>query len=195
MQIGWLGWESVAVVFALLYLVLAVRRSIWCWYAALLSTLVYLVIFYNKLLYMESALQVFYIAMAVYGWWQWRGGETGNDDLPISRLTWSQHFKLIATILVGTAAFGFIMSKTAAALPWLDSFTTVSAVIATWMVARKILENWYYWFVIDSVSIYLYMSRDLFLTVLLFGIYLILIVVGIVVWGRAYRQQSAGVDA
>jgi len=184
-------WESVAVVFALLYLVLAVRRSIWCWYAALVSTLIYLVIFYGKLLYMESALQVFYIGMAAYGWWQWRGGNSGNDELPISRLGWTQHVKLIALIVVGTAVFGFAMSLTSAALPWVDSFTTVAAVIATWMVARKIFENWYYWLVIDSVSIYLYLNRGLLLTALLFGLYIILIIVGIISWSRAYRQQIA----
>ncbi len=187
---AWSGWESVAVLLALLYLVLAVRRSIWCWYAAFSSTLIYLVIFYTKLLYMESALQIFYAAMAVYGWWQWRGGEAGGE-LPISRLTWGRHVRLVALIGVGTVGFGFLMSRTAAALPWLDSFTTVAAVIATWMVARKILENWYYWLVIDSVSIYLYLSRGLVLTAVLFGLYIILIVVGIVSWNRAYREQAA----
>jgi nicotinamide mononucleotide transporter len=193
MDYAWFGWESVAVVFALLYLVLAVRRSIWCWYAALLSTLIYLVIFYSKLLYMESVLQVFYVAMAGYGWWQWRGGDSDKGELLISRLAWGQHVKLIAMIVVGTLVFGFVMSKTQAALPWLDSFTTVSAVIATWMVARKIFENWYYWLVIDSVSIYLYLSRGLVLTALLFGFYILLIIVGMISWGRAYRQQA--VDA
>jgi len=187
---AWPGWESVAVVLALMYLVLAVRRSIWCWYAAFSSASIYLVIFYTKLLYMESALQIFYAAMAVYGWWQWRRGEAGGE-LPISRLTWGQHVRLVALIGVGTVGFGFLMSRTAAALPWLDSFTTVAAVIATWMVARKILENWYYWLVIDSVSIYLYLSRGLMLTAVLFGLYIILIFVGIVAWNRAYRQQTA----
>lgn len=188
---GWLSWEGLAVVLALLYLVLAVKRSIWCWYAALFSTLIYMVIFYNKQLFMESALQIFYVVMAGYGWWQWRGGSEGDEHLPISTLPWRRHGLLIGIILFATAGFGFALSGTNAALPWLDSFTTVSAVVATWMVARKVLENWYYWFVIDSVSIYLYLSRELFLTALLFGGYLVLIVVGIVAWGRAYRQQLA----
>ena len=78
-----------------------------------------------------------------------------------------------------------------AALPWLDSFTTVAAVVATWMVARKIFENWLYWFVIDSVSIYLYLSRDLPLTAILFAGYLVMIVIGSLRWWRTYQQQPA----
>ncbi len=190
MTADWIGWESLAVVLALLYLVLAVQRSIWCWLAALLSTMIYMMIFFQAQLYMESALQVFYVVMAGYGWWQWRHGGMNAGPLLISKLAWQQHLKLIAAIGIGTAVFGSIMSKTQAALPWLDSFTTVAAVVATWMVARKIFENWYYWLVIDSISIYLYLSRGLQLTALLFVVYIVLIGVGILSWRRAYRHQG-----
>jgi nicotinamide mononucleotide transporter len=192
MQIQWFSWESLAVVLALLYLLLAVRCSIWCWPAALFSTLIYMVIFFQARLYMESALQVFYVVMAGYGWWQWRHGGANHGDLPISKLAWQDHLKLIAAIIVGTAVFGWVMSNTQAALPWLDAFTTVAAVVATWMVARKVFENWYYWLVIDMTSIYLYLSRDLQLTALLFGAYIVLIGIGIFSWQRAYQQQSQG---
>ncbi|NND37734.1 MAG: nicotinamide mononucleotide transporter, partial [Gammaproteobacteria bacterium] len=81
-----------------------------------------------------------------------------------------------------------------AALPYLDSFTTWGAIVTTWMVARKILENWIYWFVIDSVSIYLYVNRELHLTALLFVLYLVLIVFGYVAW-RKELQPAASVQA
>ncbi len=78
-----------------------------------------------------------------------------------------------------------------AALPYIDSFTTWGAIVTTWMVTRKILENWIYWFVIDAVSVYLYVSRGLFLTAVLFLIYLVLIVIGYRTWRRDMLGRPA----
>ena len=183
-------WEITAVVLALVYLVLAIRQSIACWFAAILSTSIYIVLMYQAGLYMESALQLFYIAMAVYGWIHWRRGEGPDHTLEVTRrpLTW--HALAIAVVLVITLLSGWLLTRhTDAALPYLDSFTTWGAIVATWMVARKILENWYYWFVIDSVSIYLYVSRGLFLTALLFALYLVLIVIGYRTWRRSMQAD------
>ena len=82
------------------------------------------------------------------------------------------------------------MSHTNAAFPYADSFTTVAAIVTTFMVARKVLENWGYWFVIDSISVYLYAARELYLTALLFVLYLILIVIGFRSWYRDYRAAT-----
>ena len=176
---------------AVLYLLLVIMRNIWCWAAALASTAIYLVLFYRANLYMESALQVFYMGMAVYGWSKWRGGVRVDEALPITTLPLRTHLLLITSILAAALLLGWLMSKTSAALPWLDSFTTVAALAATWMVANKIFENWFYWFVIDSVSIYLYLSRDLPLTAMLFVGYLVMIVIGAWSWWGAYARQFA----
>ena len=181
--------EIVAVLLAIAYLALVIVRNIWCWAAALASTTIYLLLFYQARLYMEAILQLFYIGMAIYGWRQWRRSGNDNDELPISTISWRSHLTLLAVIGIGTGVFGWLMSHTDAALPWLDSFTTVAAIVATWMVARKVFENWFYWFVVDSVSIYLYLSRDLPLTALLFVGYLVMIVIGTVTWWRAYQRQ------
>ena len=93
----------------------------------------------------------------------------------------------ISTIGTLSLFFGWSMSHTDSASPFLDAFTTVAAIMATYMVACKVLENWLYWFIIDSVSIYLYLSRDLYLTALLFFVYLFLIVIGLRTWWREYR--------
>ncbi len=182
--------ETLAVVAAIAYLILAIRQNIWCWAAALLSTGLYLHIFFEARLYMECALQVFYIAMAVYGWYQWRRGDNGNE-LHISSWTISEHARALALILVltGLSTFG-LATFTDAAMPLLDSFTTWASIVATYMVARKVLQNWHYWFVIDSLSIYLYLSRDLKQTAFLFAIYLVLIVIGL----RARRKDMASQD-
>lgn len=183
--------ELAAVVLAILYLVLAVRESLWCWGAAFVSTAIFLYLFYAARLYMESALQVFYLAMAVYGWTQWRyGGSGGALRLPITRWPWRVHLPAMAAILALSLASGWLLARhTQAVFPYLDSFTSWAAVWSTYLVARKKLENWLYWIVIDSASIYLYLQRDLALTALLFALYVAICVVGYRGWQR--RMASA----
>lgn len=189
-QLQWL--EILAVALAVAYLLLAIRQQIWCWAAAAVSTLLYLYIMYRANLYMESALQLFYLAMAVYGWQQWRrpGGE--GEELQVSTWTARHHLLAIAAVALLVMVSGELLSRyTDAALPHVDSFTTWGAVVATYMVARKILENWVYWFVIDAVSIGLYLSRELFFTAALFAVYLVLIVIGYRTWRASMAQQPA----
>ena len=182
-------WEMAAVLLALAYLVLAIRENIACWFAAILSTSIYIVLMYQAGLYMESALQVFYIAMAIYGWYSWKHGKGPEHKLPVSSWPLSRHFVPLVLILLFTLGSGFLLSRYSdAAMPYLDSFTTWGAIVTTWMVARKIIQNWHYWFIIDSVSVYLYISRGLWLTALLFILYLVLIVIG-------YREWRKSMDA
>jgi len=177
------GWEMAAVVLALAYLVLAIRENPLCWIAAIGSTGIYIVLMFRVGLYMESALQLFYIGMAVYGWYSWTHGDRPDHSLPVISWKLASNLLPIAAILSLSLASGYLLSEyTAASMPYLDSFTTWGAVVTTWMVARKIIQNWHYWFVIDSVSVYLYVSRGLWLTALLFVLYLVLIVVGYRQW-------------
>jgi nicotinamide mononucleotide transporter len=184
--------ELIAVVFAIAYLLLAVREHIACWIAAMVSTAVYLVIFFEVRLYMEAILQIFYFVMAIYGWFQWTHGKSDDYSLAITTWTPSQHAMAIAVIALTTLLSTFLLSSyTDARLPLMDSLTTWGAVITTFMVARKILENWIYWLVIDSLSIYLYLHRGLYFTALLFAIYIVIIFFGWAAWLKNYRQQSA----
>jgi nicotinamide mononucleotide transporter len=186
------GWEAAAVLLAIAYLLLAVRESLWCWGAALVSTLIYTALFLRAGLYMESALQAFYVAMAVYGWYRWRYGGPQPDALPVTTWPWRAHAVAVAGTLALTVTSGWLLARhTAAQLPYLDSFTTWASIVTTWMVARKLLENWIYWFAIDSVSIYLYVSRSLFLTAALFGAYLVIIVFGFRRWRRSWLAGGA----
>lgn len=183
--------EAAGVVLAVAYLVLAVRQNILCWAAALMSSLIYMVVFYSALLYMESALQIFYAAMAVYGWYQWRYAGDDGTGVRIHTWTFTRHVQVIAGITVTAVLAGWIMSKTDAAFPYADALTTVAAIVTTFMVARKVLENWVYWFVIDSISVYLYVARELYLTALLFVFYLVLIVIGYRRWRRDYLAEDS----
>jgi len=188
-------WEVFAVLLGVAYLLLAVRESLWCWYAAFVSTAIFLYLFWNVNLLMESALQVYYLIMAVYGWWQWRRGATENQQFPggLSISSWSlrSHLLAIGAVLLTSVISAALLGKfTNAALPLLDSFTTWGSILTTWMVTRKILENWLYWLVIDSVSIYLYLDRGLYLTAILFMAYLVIVLFGYRKWLRHYRETS-----
>jgi nicotinamide mononucleotide transporter len=185
-------WEILAVVLAVAYLVLAIRQNIWCWGAAAVSTLLYLFIMYEARLYMESALQLFYLAMAVYGWYQWRKPDEKGQTLRVSTWPWRYHLFALGSIALLVIVSGELLSRyTGAAMPHADSFTTWGAIVATFMVARKVLENWIYWFVIDSVSIGLYLGRDLYFTAALFGAYLVMIVIGYRSWRASMAEQAA----
>ena len=185
-------WEILAVALAVAYLVLAIRQNIWCWGAAAVSTLLYLFIMYEAHLYMESALQLFYLAMAVYGWQQWRKPDEDGRTLRVSTWPWRYHLFALGSIALLVVISGELLSRyTGAAMPHADSFTTWGAIVATFMVARKVLENWIYWFVIDAVSIGLYVGRDLYFTAVLFAAYLVMIVIGYRSWRASMAEQAA----
>lgn len=179
------GWiEIIAAVLAVAYLLLAIEQRLECWVAAFVSSCLYVWVLFQARLYMESALNAFYAAMAIYGFRQWQRG-SGGRALAVCRWPLGRH----AAGMLGVAALSVVSSYflkrfTPAAWPLVDSMVTWSSVFATFLVARKVYENWYWWLVIDSVSLCLYFTRRLYLTMLLFGLYLILIVIGMRQWRR-----------
>jgi nicotinamide mononucleotide transporter len=186
--------EAAGVLFSVLYLVLAIRESLWCWPAAFISSVLTVIVLFQARLYSESALNVFYAAIAVYGWYQWRYGGHGPGGaaaaLPIGTWPLARHVVALAAVGIGGAALGWLLHRyTAAAFPYADSWVTMASIITTYMVARKILENWVYWLVIDSVSLYLYVLRGLDLYAMLFALYLVLVVLGWYRWQRDWRAQ------
>ena len=149
--------EFIAVILAVVYLLLAVKQNIFCWAAAISSSSLYFFVMYSAGLYMEAYLQIFYILMAFYGWSQWKEKET---PLKITNWSTSNHLKAMSLILFLSISSGYLLDLfTDAALPFLDALTTWGAVVATYMVAKKLIENWIYWFVVDTISIFLFLSR------------------------------------
>ncbi len=187
---AWSALEVIAVVAAVVYLLLAIRQHIACWSFALVSTSIYIYLFADARLYMEAVLNGFYFAMAVYGWISWRHG--GDNDLPVTRQRIGFHLVAIAGIVTLALANGWLLETyTDAAFPYIDSLTTWAAIFATWLVARKLLENWWYWLVIDVVSIAIYWSRGLELTALLFVVYVVMIPFGYLSWRKSFRAAAA----
>ncbi|MDC1361127.1 nicotinamide riboside transporter PnuC [Gammaproteobacteria bacterium] len=186
---NWL--EITAVIFAILYLILAVKQNILCWIAGIISSVLYFFIMQKAGLYMEAYLQVFYVVMGIYGWSQWSASNASNPSFIVN--TWSkyQHMIAISIILALSLLSGSLLERyTDAALPFLDALVSWGAVVATYMVAKKLLENWIYWFVIDATSIFLFIERDLWLSAVLFATYLVIIFFGYQSWNKVRGGQK-----
>jgi nicotinamide mononucleotide transporter len=186
--------EYVAVIFAVAYLAFAIRQSLLCWPSALVSVSLLFVISYDARFYMQSALQVYYFAMAIYGWLQWKHGGEQHTGVRVHWWPPSAHVVAIASILVASGILGWILSGTDAAFPYLDSFATIAAILTTFMVARKVIENWLYWFVIDAVLVYMYAQGGRPLVAGLYALYLVMVVIGFLAWLKSSRSDLVGAN-
>ena len=188
LDFNWSVIESAAVFFSILYVVLAVKESILCWGAAAISVILYIYICYTAQLYPETGLQVFYLLMSFYGYHQWN---KNDSTLKIQQWTTTKHLLILLIGASLTFLMGFYFTiYTNAAMPLVDSFTTVFSVFATYMVTKKVLGNWLYWIVIDIVSVYLYFSRDLHLTSLLFIMYTVIAIFGYFSWLKCNNELA-----
>lgn len=185
------SWEIVAVFLSVTYLLLAIKQNLWCWVAAFISTSIYTVLFFDASLLMDSALNVFYLVMAIYGWYSWKYGNgiNKNEELEITTYGLNKNLKIIGVLIIVSLILGYIMANyTSADFAYLDTFTTVFAVFTTYTLTKKVLENWLYWIVIDSVSIYIYINKGFYLTAVLFAFYTILAFVAYKNWKKEYEN-------
>lgn len=185
------SWEMVAVFLSVAYLILAIKQNLWCWIAAFISTLIYSILFFDASLLMDSALNIFYLIMAIYGWYSWKYGNgiNKNEELKITTYGLTKNIKIILGLIVLSLILGYIMANyTSADFAYLDTFTTVFAVFTTYTLTKKVLENWLYWIVIDAVSIYIYVNKGFYLTAVLFALYTVLAFVAYNNWKKEYEN-------
>lgn len=189
------GWEITAALMGVAYILLAAKESQWCWLLALLSTLIYTVLFWEGQLPMQALLNVYYMGMAVYGFWLWRthmtekhGAQT--NTLTISRWHWRQHLMFVVVGVVVSSLVSMYLQKTGQSQsPVLDAYTTVFSVMNTWLIAKKVLENWLYWVVIDAAATVLYVQTGYYATAALFVLNTLMAVAGYVSWVKLHQQQ------
>jgi nicotinamide mononucleotide transporter len=188
-------WELLAVFASLAYVILAAQGNLWCWPAAILSTVIYTVIFYDVYLWSDSVLQMYYFVMAVYGWITWQQHKQTNTlekgELPIVKLFALYHVKAIGLLTILSLIVGYLMATyTPTDFAYLDAATTVFAIYATYLVTQRVLENWLYWVVIDAISIYLYSEKGLTPTAVLFALYTVFAIYGYLRWHQKLTQQD-----
>ena len=200
--------ELLAVLASLVYIVLAARNNRYCWPAAFVGSTIFVVVLWQYRLLMDSALNAYYAMMAIYGWLVWSRGADSNKLLtsattkaalqdqpraqPIQRWPLAWHALALALVIALSLLSGYWLAhNTEAAFPYLDSLTTWASLLATWMIARRVLENWLYWLAIDALSIYLYINKALYFTSALFIVYIAMAAYGYIYWRHQYRSERA----
>jgi len=186
---SWLEWT--AVVLAVAYLVLAAHQSLWCWLAAAVSCSIYTYLMWHAQLFMETVLQLIYVLLAAYGWWQWRYGAGQADAQQVPERNFAWHLRWFILLATSAAVIALVLERyTIADAVWLDSYTTVFSLFATWLLTRKQFSNWWYWLVIDGVYVYLYASKGFVITGALYFVYLILVVYAMYQWQTERTEQQ-----
>ncbi|MFT4601970.1 MAG: nicotinamide mononucleotide transporter [Arenicella sp.] len=187
-QTSWIEW--VAVLTGITYVILAARKSIFCWSFALASAGFYVYICYDYNLYLESFLQLFYVLMAIAGWYFWNATKDREELIQKWRLDF--HALNIGVSAVACLVLGYYFDhETAQAYPYLDAFTTVFSLAATYMVTQRVIENWLYWIVIDIAGVFLYGAKGLYLSAVLYFIFTVLAVIGYIHWRKKFKLQLA----
>jgi len=195
LQFDWpplIEWWAFAL--AIIYVILAARNSEWCWPFAFVSSCLWAwqVWFAYDLLF-DAALNVFYAVMAIWGAWRWWRQDDTNTNVQISTFSWSQHALIIGFGVSLTFVLGYVAAQISlAAMTYLDAFTTVFSVFATFMLIERKLENWLYLLVMDVLYVYLYLQRGSLVFAGLFVIYCILAIAGFVSWRKMQRAQKVG---
>lgn len=191
--IKWLSGNYIELLGAILgfiYIFLSIRQNIWTWPVGLLTSALYVWVFLHTRLYADMSLQVYYVAVSIYGWYEWLNGKSSDSGgkLTISHLPLKLGIILcVISVLLVFLIWLILKNYTDSPVPFADSLATSLSIVATWMLARKILEHWLVWIFVDAFSIGLFWYKGLFPTVILFIVYTIMAFAGYVEWRKAYQ--------
>ena len=187
--------EIAGAVFGLVYVLLAIRESAWCWPIGIANAALFLVVCVHARLYGGAGLQAVYLVVSFYGWYEWLHGGQGHGRLPVSRTPRGWAAGLALAGLAGTFGFGLLLEyRTDAALPFPDAAATSFSLVAQWMATRKWLENWLVWLVVDVGYVAICVSQRLYAMAALYAVFLVLAVLGYKEWRTSVAQREAGVE-
>ena len=183
--------ELFAAALGALSVYLSVRQNIWSWPTAIVNVVVYALVFYRARLYADMGLQVIYALLSLYGWYQWLYGGEDDTELQVSRTTPQLGGRLAVIGLAGAGALGLLLrGATDAALPFMDSFLSSTSLVAQWMMTRKKVENWLVWIGVDVLYVGMFTYKDLYITAVLYLVFLVLAVRGWIDWRRSLESAS-----
>jgi nicotinamide mononucleotide transporter len=178
--------EIIAVLLGIANIVLIIRRSVWNFPFGIAMVSLYAVIFYQAKLYSDAGLQIFFIVVNLYGWWSWGRSKAKEGEVNVRRLTSVGYACWIVGSIATIAAWGHFMgTNTDASYPYWDASVAMLSVAAQILMTRRFVENWHYWIIVNLISIPLYIAKGLHLTAGLYGVFLILAIVGLVEWRKA----------
>lgn len=178
--------EWVAAGLGLANIALLVRRSIWNYAFGMAMVALYIFVFFEKRLYAESGLQVFFLIAQGWGWWLWARSKGARDEVPVGWLTPFSRLVWISVTAALSLNLGWVLARfTNAAMPFADSAVTGASVAAQILLSLRKTENWVLWIVIDAASVALYINRGLYPTAALYAGFLILSALGLRAWMQA----------
>ena len=185
--------ELFAAVTGALSVWLSVRQHIWSWPTAIVNVVAYTFVFLGAKLYADMALQVVYAVLSIYGWYSWLYGGAGRTPLRPTRVpprlaVWLSLIAIAATGVIGTV----LHRTTDAALPYVDSFLSSSSLVAQWMMTRKLLEHWLVWIAVDVLYVGMFVYKELYVTAVLYAVFLALAARGYVEWRRSIHPPRSG---
>ncbi len=185
--------EILATITGLLYIIYTVDRNILLWPYGIVSSAIFVYVFYISGIYADMGLYVYYVVIGFYGWYHWYYGKSGNNgksELPIKKTGFKLGMYLFLITLIFYLVILFILKNyTPSTIPYWDSFTTALSITATWMLTQKYMEHWIVWIVVDSVSVGLYLYKGLYPSITLFLVYTILSVTGFIEWHKEWEKQ------
>lgn len=184
--------EVIAALAGAISVYLSTRENIWSWPTAIVNVSLYTFIFYGSGLYSDMGLQVVYLALSIYGWYEWLHGGEHRTRLLVSRATpraWM--ISGIVGVVFWLALARYTSTLPGVSFPYLDSGLTTLSLIAQWMMTRKILENWVLWIIADVVYVPMYVFKGLYVTAGLYAVFLVLAILGLVEWRRSYARDPA----
>ncbi len=185
--------EILGTVFSLIYLYFSIKQNIWLWPLGLISSAIYVYVFFSVGIYADMGLQVYYVVISIYGWYRWSRG--ANQDKETASLPVKHTEEATAVyLLIITSVLFIIISQiliryTDSQIPYWDAFTTATSITATWMLAKKYIEHWLIWIVIDLVSSGLYVYKNLYFTVFLYAVYTSMAIVGYLQWKKSMLNE------
>ena len=171
---------------------LVVREHLWNWPIGLANNVFFFVLFFHGRLYADMGLQVVYFGLGAYGWLNWLFGGARHERLVISRTTRAEWLALLVAIPLCTCGLKEVLLAVNGAAPFWDSFTTVLSLAAQYLLCRKRLENWWLWIAADVIYVPLYFARGLPLTAVLYGVFLVMCLIGVREWSRSWRLARSG---
>ena len=186
--------EIIGTLVGLLYLWLEYRASIYLWAASIVMPAIYIFVYYDAGLYADFGINIYYLGAALYGWTVWRYGNKDNAqaELPITQIPTRSILKAsFVFVIVFVAIAWLLIHHTDSDVPWGDAFTTALSIIGMWMLARKYLEQWWVWIVVDVVCAGLYIYKELYFTSGLYALYAIIAIFGWLNWKKLMKTQEA----
>lgn len=179
--------EVIGTLVGLVYLWLEYRASIHLWIVSIVMPAIYLFVYYDAGLYADFGINIYYLGAAVYGWWMWKYGHKPKEmkELPVTRMPARSWLKAMMVFLVAQFFIAWLLiNHTDSNVPWWDAFTTALSIIGMWMLARKYIEQWGVWIVVDVVCVGLYLYKDLYFTAGLYALYAVIAVFGWKNWKK-----------